>query len=337
MAEKPRLSMYWAAACGGCEIALTNLHEKLLDVDAAFDFFFCPCLLDTKKKDVEALPDGGIFLTLFNGAIRTEENEEMAHLLRKKSKILIAFGSCSYEGCIPGLSNFTPDREAHFKAVYLNSAATRNPEGKVPQEETVVPEGTLPLPKFFDRVRTLDQVVPVDYYIPGCPPEPHQIWNVIKTVIDGKPLPPKGSILGAGRSTVCDECPRLRSDKKVSEFRRVWEFIPDPQICLLEQGVICMGVATRDGCGGLCPRVNMPCIGCYGPPEGVIDQGAKMVGALGSMLDIEPLKNLPEAEIDAHVDACLAKIPDLAGTIYKFSLPGSLLQRRVTATTEVKR
>ena len=92
--------MYWASSCGGCEIAVVNLHEKLLELDKHFELVFCPCLMDTKKADVEALPDGDIAVTLFNGAIRTEENEEFAHLLRRKSKLLVAFGTCSYQGAL---------------------------------------------------------------------------------------------------------------------------------------------------------------------------------------------------------------------------------------------
>jgi len=84
-ASKPKLSVYWASSCGGCEIAVVNLHEKLLELDARFDLVFCPCLMDTKKEQVESMVDGSIAITLFNGAIRTEENEKMARLLRKKS------------------------------------------------------------------------------------------------------------------------------------------------------------------------------------------------------------------------------------------------------------
>ncbi|MBZ0155729.1 MAG: NADH:ubiquinone oxidoreductase [Alphaproteobacteria bacterium] len=328
MPEKPKLSMYWAASCGGCEIALVNLHEKILDVDAAFDFVFCPCLLDTKKRDVEAMPDGSIALTLFNGAIRTEENEEMAHLLRRKSRLLIAFGSCSYEGCIPGLGNLS-ERDEFMRTVYLENPTTENPGGIVPRTETEVPEGVLHLPSFYDRVRTLAQVTGVDYFIPGCPPEPHQIGNVVEAVVQGKPLPPKGSVIGAGRSSVCEECSRKREDKKLKGFRRIYEFIPDREKCLLDQGVLCMGIATRDGCGALCPKVNMPCTGCYGPPEGVLDQGAKMVAALGSLLDIGEVKGLPEEEIDRRIDALIDSIPDFAGTFYKYSLPGSILKGRI--------
>lgn len=329
MPGKPKLSMYWASSCGGCEISLVNIHEKILDVDANFEFMFCPCLLDTKKKDIEAMPDKGIAITLFNGAIRTEENEEMARLLRKKSQILIAFGSCSYEGCIPGLSNLHNAKD-HFKTIYIDNPSIDNPSGTMPQPETKVAEGALHIPAFFDKVKTLAQTVDVDYFIPGCPPEPHQIWNVVEAVVQGKPLPPAGSVIGAGNAAVCDECERKKDDKKIKKFYRTYEIIPEKEKCLLEQGIICLGIATRSGCGGLCPKVNMPCTGCYGPPEGVLDQGAKMVAGLGSILDIGDTKGLPEAEIARRIDEIIDAIPDFAGTFYKYSLPDSILKGRIS-------
>jgi len=327
MSAKPKLAMYWAASCGGCEIALVNINEKILDVDANFDFVFCPCLLDTKKKDVEAMPDKGIAITLFNGAIRTEENAEMAYLLRKKSELLISFGSCSHEGCIPGLSNLH-SRDSHLKSIYLDNPTIDNVSGIIPKTETKVPEGTLHIPSFFDRVKTLSQVVDVDFFIPGCPPEPHQIWNVVEAVVKGAPLPPKGSVIGAGHSAVCDECPLKREDKKIKKLYRTYEIIPEKGKCLLDQGIVCMGIATRSGCGGLCPQVSMPCIGCYGPPDGVLDHGAKMIAAIGSVLDIGDTKGISEDEIDRRIDEIISAIPDLAGTFYKFSLADSILKGR---------
>jgi F420-non-reducing hydrogenase small subunit len=328
MSEKPKLSMYWASSCGGCEIALVNIHDKILDVDSFFDFVFCPCLLDTKKKDIEALPDKDITITLFNGAIRTSENEEMAHLLRRKSKVLVAFGSCAYEGCIPGLSNIHR-KDDHLKTIYLENPTTNNPSKIIPLQETEVKEGKLQIPVFYDKVKTLAQVTDVDYFIPGCPPEPDRIWNVIELIIQGKTLPPKGSIVGAGKSSVCDECERQKEDKKIKRFYRTYEIIPESEKCLLEQGIICMGIATRDGCGALCPKVNMPCVGCYGSPEGVLDQGAKMVAALGSIIDIGNVKGISEEEIVKRIEAVLDSIPDYAGTFYKYSLPGSILKGKV--------
>jgi F420-non-reducing hydrogenase small subunit len=321
--DKPKLSMYWAASCGGCEIALVNLHEKILEVDRVFDFFFCPCLLDTKKKDVEALPDGALAITFFNGAIRTAENREMAHLMRAKSQLLIAFGACACMGSIPALSNLH-SREAHLRTNYLDSPSLDNPAGTLPQLRTAMPEGELELPEFFATVESLAQVVDVDYFIPGCPPESHQIWNVVEAVIQGAPLPPKGSVLGAGVSSVCAECKREKNSKRIARFHRTYEIPTDPQLCLLEQGLVCMGIATRDGCGALCPQVNMPCTGCYGPPEGIADQGAKMISALGSVLDLGDYKGITENQLAEKTDAAIAGLPDQAGVFYKFSLSGAI-------------
>jgi len=325
MPTKPRLAVYWASSCGGCEIAVVNLHEKLLQVDAHFEFAFCPCLLDTKVEDVKAMADQSLAVTLFNGAIRTEENEEMAKLLRRKSQLLVAYGSCAAYGSIPALSNLH-ERDEHFRTNYLRPGVN-NEAGVVPQTRTEVPEGVLQLPAFFSEVKTLSDVVDVDYFLPGCPPESHQLWNVIEALIKGAALPPRGSRLGAGQSTVCQECSRKKEDKRVTQFHRSYEIIPDPEACLLEQGLVCLGIATRDGCGALCPKVNMPCSGCYGPPQGVWDQGAKMVSALGSVLDLGAYPGQTEAAIAAKTDALLEALPDEAGTFYRYSLASSLLRR----------
>ncbi len=321
---KPKFAMYWAASCGGCEIAVLNIHEKILDVDANFDVVFWPVAMDAKYKDVEAMEDGSILLTLFNGAIRNDENEHIAKLLRQKSQILVAFGSCATEGCMPALANLTPLEEV-VETVY-STVSTDNPERVHPQPTYQVAEGELQIPKLFPIVRTLDQVVDVDYYMPGCPPESHQIAAVIDLVIDvlqGKAaLPPKGTVIGAGGSTVCDDCPRKRDVKTIREFKRIQDVMLDPEICILEQGVICSGPATRNGCGALCPQAGSPCIGCYGPAEGVLDYGARLLTAVASVID----SNDPE-EIERIIDG----IPDPAGMFYRFNLGGSLLRASKSA------
>ena len=319
---KPKLGLYWAASCGGCEIAVLDTELKVLEIADFFDIVFWPCAMDFKYDDVRALADGEITLTLFNGAIRSSENYEMAKLLRAKSTVLCAFGSCAADGCIPGLANFT-SLEAITRYVYDDSPSTVNPEHVRPQPVWDVPEGTLRLPQLWNTVRTLTQVVDVDYVIPGCPPQPDQIKAVVDAVVDilknGKPLPPKGTVLGANPRACCEECPRKRDVKKIRAFVRPHELIPDPEICLLEQGLICMGPATRGGCGAKCVKAGVPCRGCYGPPTGVHDQGAKMASALGGVIDSTD----PE-----EIERIIAGIPDLVGTFYRFSLPGSTLRRR---------
>ena len=319
--SKPKLALYWATSCGGCEIAVLDIEERILDVAEHFDIVFWPVALDFKTKDVEAMPDGGITVCLFNGAIRTDDNEYMAKLLRQKSKLLVAFGSCAHDGGIPALGNTTNRRET-FDFIYHESPSTVNPNNAEPETETEVNGFRLKLPAFWDTVRTLDQVVNVDYYVPGCPPQAHQIWSVLETLIgvleNGKPLPPKGAILGAGVKTCCDECPHTREEKKIRRFFRPFEIIPNPGQCLLDQGILCMGPATRDGCEARCPKVGMPCRGCYGPPPNSRDQGTKMISALASVIDSED----PE-EIDSILDG----IVDPVGTFYRFSLAKATLGR----------
>jgi len=316
--SKPKLALYWAASCGGCEVAVLDVEEKILDVAGFFDLVFWPCAMDFKYKDVEAMADGSIDLCLFNGAIRTSENEEMAHLLRRKSKVLVAFGSCAGDGCIPGLANFTT-REAILQTAFQDTPSTLNPAQVRPQPRTAVAEGELEIPEFHESVRTLAQTVPVDYFIPGCPPQPPQILAVLSAVMQGAELPPPGSTLGAGEKTCCEECGRTRQEKRLKRFYRVWEIEPKADECLLDQGIVCMGPATRSGCGALCIKANMPCRGCYGATENVMDQGTKMISALSSVID---------SHDPAEVSSILDQIPDLAGTLYRFTLPASLVYRR---------
>ncbi len=317
MASKPKVAFYWAASCGGCDIAVLEIREKILDLAQAVDIVFWPVAMDIKYKDVEAMEDGSIDVCFFNGAIRNSENEHMARLLRAKSKVLVAYGSCAHEGCIPGLANLS-DREGVFEAVYRESPSTENPDGLVPQTRYELPEGEVEIPAFYNTVRTLGQTVEVDYFVPGCPPQADQTWAVFEAFVSGE-LPPLGSVIGAGEKTVCDECERVKEDKKIKKFFRIHEIIPDEKKCLLDQGIVCAGPATRSGCGALCPTVNLPCRGCYGPPPGVVDQGAKLLSAIASVVD---------ADTEEEARRIVSQIVDPIGTFYRFGLPASLLRRR---------
>lgn len=318
---KPKLAVYWAASCGGCDIAILDIENKILDVADFFDLVFWPCAADFKYKDVEAMEDQSITLTLFNGAIRNDENYEIARLLRKKSLVLCAFGSCAADGCIPGLANFY-DKASILDYAYCKSPSTDNPEKILPQPRYKVPEGLISIPAMWNTVWTLPQTVDVDYIIPGCPPQSNQIADVVAAVIDilktGKELPPKGTVLGASEKSCCDECPRERNIKKIKKFVRPFEVTIDPDLCLLEQGIVCCGPATRGGCGAKCVSAGIACRGCYGLPSHVRDGGAKMVSAIASVIDSEDPK-----EIQRIIDT----IPDPLGTFYRFSLADSMLRR----------
>lgn len=309
--EKLKVAFYWAASCGGCEIAVLDLNEKILDVVAKADIVFWPVAIDIKYKDVEAMPDKSIDACFFNGAIRNSENEKMARLLRQKSKILVAFGSCACDGCVKGLANLW-DKDTIFERAYSETPSTKNPDGITPQTEVKVAEGALELPEFYDTVKTLPQTVDVDYTISGCPPPIPCIAKAFEAILTGN-LPPKGSSFLPDKS-ICDECPREKKDRQLSEIKRIYEIDDDFKTCFWDQGVICMGPATRAGCGAQCPNVNIPCTGCDGPGPRVVDQGAAAISALAS------IATSPEV-VDQAVDPI--------GTFYKYSLANSILRRKV--------
>ena len=319
MAEKPKVAFYWCSSCGGCEEAVVDLAEGVLDVTKAVDIVFWPVALDFKRQEVEAMADGSLFATFLNGAIRSTEQEEMAHVLRRKSKLMVALGACSHLGGIPGLANQW-DRRSIFDAVYKDAPSTVNPGGTMPQTNHGDNGRTLHPPGFYDTVRTLDQVVDVDYYIPGCAPTGKIIFEAVETLLSGT-LPPKGTVLAPDRA-LCEECPRRETkadNLSLSEFQRPHRLIADEGTCLLAQGLLCLGPATRGGCGALCVRGNMPCTGCFGPTSRVKDFGGKTLSAVASMA---------AGNEDAEIQKTLATIPDPVGTFYRYSLPASLLRRK---------
>jgi len=331
MAEKIKIAQYWGAGCGGCDVALLDIDAKILDVHAIADVVFWPIGFDGKLKEVEAMPDKSITVSFYNGAIRNSENEHVAKVLRAKSAVMIAFGSCACFGGTPGLANVTNKKEI-FETVYKNTPSTDNPNFVTPQEHYKAKEGELELPKFWDSVKTLDEVVDVDYFMPGCPPTVNLIAMAVdavaKHVTTGAPLPPKGTVIASDK-TLCDECKRERVEKgrRIDKIYQAYEITPDPKKCLLDQGIICLGPATRAGCGAMCPNAQMPCRGCMGPTSGVTDQGSSMLSALSSILNITD----KEAQMsEEQIMTMMMQVKDPLGTFYAFTLPKSPLRRIVT-------
>lgn len=316
---KPKIAFYWCASCGGCEESVVDMAEAILELADLIEIVLWPVAMDFKKSDIEALEDGAIAATMLNGAIRTSEQEEMAQLLRKKSQLMIAYGSCAHTGGIPGLANqFT--REQILQYVYHDAPSVVNPEGTEPLTEYHEGNWVATLPEFRQGVRTLDQVVSVDYYLPGCAPNPDLVLSALRTILSGN-LPEKGAVLAPDIS-LCDQCPRIGTkpaDLEVDHYYRPHQKLADPNICLLAQGFLCLGPATRSGCGERCVRGNMPCTGCFGPLSGVRDHGAKMLSAMTSIL---------AAKTEPEIDDALSGVPDPVGTFYRYGMAHSLLRRK---------
>jgi F420-non-reducing hydrogenase small subunit len=310
---KTKVAFYWGASCGGCEEAVLDLGEDLLKVLDAVDIVFWPVALDFKEKDVEAMEDSSIAICFINGAIRTSDQLKMARLLRQKSKLVVAFGVCAQAGGIPGLANLT-NAQGVLDEVYGGGTVT-------PQQEFRENGYRLTLPKLFDSVFALDRAIPVDYYVPGCPPSPKIVADAFQALL-GDPLPPPGAVLAPDHA-MCDECPRRDShpeELKLERFQRVQERLLDTETCILAQGVPCLGPATRAGCGARCINGNMPCSGCFGPTSRVRDFGAIALCSIASIIG--------GGADGEDIDLIFEGIPDPAGTFYRYSLPASFLERK---------
>ena len=317
MTSKPKIALYWCASCGGCEESVIDLAEDLVGLSAAAHIVFWPIALDWKYEDLASLRDGEITATLINGAIRMEEQERLAKLLRRKSKFLIAHGTCACFGGVYALANLY-SRQEILDASYRRALTVKNPEGVLPGDRSAEAGGSEGLSRFQDRVRATDQVVEVDYYLPGCPPTPEQIGQIFSLVVEDK-LPPKGTVM-AETTALCETCPRketLPTTRVGRGFKRLYEIALDPDRCFLDQGIICLGPATRGGCGARCMAGNMPCRGCFGPAGTVRDQGAKALSFLASLVAPKG-----EGEIERIGDF----FPDIAGLFYRYTLASSILK-----------
>ena len=317
--SKPKVAFYWCASCGGCEETVVDLAEDILGVVEKVDIVLWPVAMDFKYKDIEAMPDKSITATLLNGAIRSTEQEEMARLLRRKSQFLIAYGACAHTGGIPGLANQFP-REQILSFNYEKAPTVVNEQKTRPQVAFSEEGRSVHLPALHNVVRALDQVVDVDYYVPGCPPTPKLTRAAVTALLEGK-LPPKGSVIGPDHA-LCEECSRRDTKPETwdfSGFSRPHQKLMDEK-CFLAQGVVCMGPATRAGCEAVCTAGGMPCTGCFGPTSRVRDQGAKILSALCSNL---------AARDEKEIDAAVATIPDPVGTFYRYGLASSTLRRKI--------
>jgi len=281
-----RIATLGLTGCSGCHVALVSLHEKLLELLKNAELVHSYILTDEKE-----IPEN-IDLGIVEGSVRTTHNEEKVKELRDKTKILVALGSCSCFGGVQGLGNVY-NVETLLTKVYKQTVTTV--EGLIPTKD---------LPEVF-KVKPVTEVVKVDYMIPGCPPEVESIAEVLTAIVQGKTptLPAKN---------VCDECPRERRNIPPKELKRLHTGNPDPKICLLEQGYLCMGPATRSGCGAKCPKANMPCEGCYGPCEKAWDQGLAMLDALTAMMG----KVLPNFKMETH-----------PGMFYRYTYASSILSK----------
>jgi len=322
---KPRIAFYWNASCGGCEEAVVDLGEGFADLAERVEIVLWPVAMDWKRADVEAMPDGHIDVAFLNGALRLDEQEDWARLLRRKARTVVAFGACAHLGGVVGLGNLsTPDQL--LDAAYRDAPTVSNPDDPAPgRASSAVPaagEHGLHLPVLLPRTLPLDGAVVVDAVIPGCPPSTAVLSAALDLLLSGGAgrLPP-GAVL-APNASLCDTCPRRDSKPERLELealRRLDTTQPDEATCFLAQGLVCLGPGTRQGCQPGCVEVNMPCRGCFGPLDGVADAGAAALSAMASLLHGD----------EAAIGRLAAELPDPAGLFWRYGYAAGLVPLRL--------
>ncbi len=236
---KIRLNTEWLCDCGGCHVALVDLHEKILNVLEAVEICKCPVLTDEKDY-----PEADI--GILTGSIRTEHDRHAALQMRKRCKKIIAFGTCAVYGGLHG-AGLAHSREEIMDTVYRKTPTTKT--DLIPATEITGLE---------KMVTPIDEVIDVDLYLPGCPPHPHFIFEGLTALIENRAAK-------IGQQTICAGCRREMKTTEVSSIKNSLEGVPENDVCFLSQGYICLGSVTLDRCLAPCPNHGIMCTGCAGP------------------------------------------------------------------------
>ncbi|MBM9604816.1 hypothetical protein [Desulfopila inferna] len=237
--EKVRLNTEWLCDCGGCHVAIVDMHEKILQVLDDVKIQKCPVLTDVKDY-----PEADV--GILTGSIRTEHDRHAAIEMRKSCKTIIAFGTCAVYGGLHG-AGLAHSSEEIMDCVYKTNKTTKT---------DFVP--TTNVTGLEHRVIPVDEVIDVDLYLPGCPPHAHYIFESLSALVQGRQ--PK-----AGQETVCAGCNRVMKKTEVKAIKNSLEGIAEDDVCFLSQGYICLGSVTLDRCLAPCPNHGIMCTGCAGP------------------------------------------------------------------------
>ena len=226
--------------CWGCHQSLLNLHLGLLPVLPALEIVYWPAVVDFKHDSLVDRADGEIVVGFIEGSIRTKQDLENVKLMRQKSAIIVAFGSCACYGNVSGLANLWDINECidrKFNMVESKSSGDGEP--------------TQHVPGFESKIVNVDEVINVDAFLAGCPPKPEQIFSAIGFLLGQKPFP-------MNDLAFCNDCSLNQSG------------------CLLDAGKLCFGPLTSVGCTMKCPNAGDPCVGCMGPSKTVSARASKL-------------------------------------------------------------
>ncbi len=242
---------------------------------------------------------GEVDVTFIAGTVRTRRDLEELEKFRRISRIVVAYGTCSIYGGLNGLTALLEPR-AIADGEYVKL--------------------------LMPTVKPVTDYIEPDILVPGCPPTREVMARLAKTlkkyISGGKP---EKKIFLIPGEVLCKHCPRRPSNPEKAEMPGIRDpnEVVDDGRCFIEQGILCLGPVTANGCNHLCIRFNHPCMGCMGPARGVVDQGLNMIGSIGSIL----LKSREVKLLFPGLAKELDKLRDPMGYFYRYTLPKAMLTK----------
>jgi NAD-reducing hydrogenase small subunit len=166
---KPKVATDWMCGCAGCHMSLLDMDERIIAVAELADIRATP-ITDLKHADKD-----GVAVGVLEGGINNTANEEQARLMRSRCKTLVALGDCAVFGGVPAMRNFF-DLQDTLRRAYIEAESV-DESGKIPDDPEIA---------VMTRVRAVQDVVPVDIFVPGCPPDADVIFYVLAELAQGR-------------------------------------------------------------------------------------------------------------------------------------------------------
>ncbi len=226
--SKPKVGFFNITSCAGCQFNLLFISYDLVKLIEKLDITYFPMVRENSNSD------GPFDIAFIEGSVTKKEEIKKVKEIRKKSKLVIAFGTCATYGGVPSIKNFL-DLNIIEEKIYLAPHAVRT----------------------LKTADGIDKYIKVDYYLRGCPFDKQEFLRIITELLVGK-------IPKEVEQPVCVEC-RERYN-----------------VCLLQQGLPCMGPITHGGCEAVCTGDGTPCVGCRGPiPDLNLDAQVELFKKMG--------------------------------------------------------
>jgi F420-non-reducing hydrogenase small subunit len=269
----PKFAVLQLSGCAGCEVSLLNAGEWV----EQYRLVYMPLVISTYD-----VPDVAILFV--SGGVRTDEDMYNLRRASERAEQVVAVGTCAISGGVASLG----DRD-EVRDLFIDQVGRRH------------------VPHLLPRCHPIDVIVPVDRYLPGCPPTPELFMQLLFPSPDFHPS-----------KIVCQECGRQKlRDMRPTHLLGFQQGQVLPDICLINQGYACVGTSTRGGCRAPCPRAGHPCVGCRGPSDVFIERGSSawlssIQRVFANMTDIPP-QEIESALLSPQLSLFLFQFSDYAG------------------------